>query len=116
MWTVGAVPAPMFADLLDLAIDWELAALAVALIALVGLGTAAIVRVRRWWQQPSQDPVEQQLEIYQTMLDEGLLDPDEFRRIQDRLEGIDPAPAPPPPDTSIKPGPPPAPPDTSIKP
>jgi len=115
MWTVGAVPAPMFADVFDLAIDWELAALATALIALVGLGTAAIVRVRRWWQQPSQDPVEEQLETYRTMLDEGLIDPEEFRRIQGRLEGTDP-PAPPPPDTSIKPGPPPAPPDTSIQP
>jgi uncharacterized membrane protein YccC len=81
---------------------------AVALLAtLIGLGVAVFVWARFWRQRPDEATTEEQLESYQYMLDEGLIDPQEFERIRARLRqtpdaaGATLAPTPEPPPTGM---------------
>ncbi len=86
-------------------------ALALALAA----GVAMIVWARKTWRQDAEGPTtEDPLEIYQHLLDEGIIDAAEFERICARLQEGPPEPAEPAPDapaTSVRPGLPPRPTD-----
>jgi hypothetical protein len=94
---------------------WEFCLPAGILIGVLGLGIWAILKVKRWHDELGENDTvapEHQLEHYQQMVDDGLLDPEEFARITARLETrqVDPAP------TSENPPPPLSqPPDTSIQ-
>jgi hypothetical protein len=69
--------------------DWDLFLAAGALFGVIGLGIWAIVKVKRWREADSADhapPPDLQLEHYQKMVAEGLLDPAELARIQDQIE------------------------------
>lgn len=75
------------------------------LVGAVALGCWAIYRVKRWREETAQEePLspQQQIDHYQQMVDDGLLDPNEFTQIKARMEN----PPPPPPNAS-------QPPDTS---
>jgi hypothetical protein len=81
-----------------------------ALLAIVAIGTWAIKRVKRWREEAGNETAvtpQEQLEKFQKMVDDGLLEPDEFARIKERMEAAPaPEPTPPlprqPPDTSIQ--------------
>ena len=69
----------------------------------IGLGVAVFVWTRNWRRQLNEEPtIETQIESYRTMLDEGVIDDDEYDRIVAQLEGRSVAP-----ETGIHPGPPP---------
>ena len=82
-----------------------------ALLGVVGLGIWAIYKVKRWREEEAeQTPLspQQQIEHYQKLVDDGLLDPNEFAEIKARLEArantptaVDNASPSQPPDTSI---------------
>src|SRR3712207_3382576 len=59
-----------------------------ALVAVIGGGVFAIVWARRWREAAADDAPAEELTIeeYRKLLDEGLLDPEEFERIRARLE------------------------------
>jgi hypothetical protein len=95
--------------------DFELIALAAVLAGMVAAGALAVYRVKRW-RNESEEPatVEDQIEHYQSLVDEGELDPEEFDRIRARLEHetasrqSHPSTAQPPSDPgAFRPGPPP---------
>jgi hypothetical protein len=85
---------------------WEIWLALGALVGAVALGCWAIYRVKRWREETVQEDLpspQQQLDHYQKMVDDGLLDPNEFARIKAHMEK---PPAPPPnasqpPDTSF---------------
>jgi hypothetical protein len=88
--------------------QWDVWLAAAALIAMVALGTWAIYRVKRWREETAEeaaDTPETSLDHYQQLMEDGLLDPDEFTKIKERLENPMPIPTPPkpnqPPDTAI---------------
>jgi hypothetical protein len=70
------------------AIDWELTALTLVLLVLLFVAFVVVMRLRRWRQQDvaAAPTPQQQLEQYQEMLDEGLLEKDEFDRLRQALE------------------------------
>jgi hypothetical protein len=71
----------------DLAGTLEAIATAVLLVAAIGLGVAAFVWVRNWRQRLADDTnTEEQLASFQHMLDDGLIDPQEYERIAAQLE------------------------------
>ncbi|MSQ94831.1 MAG: hypothetical protein EXR98_09785 [Gemmataceae bacterium] len=91
---------------------WEFCLPAAVLIGVLGLGIWAVLKIKRWHDEECASEIvatEQQLEHYQQMVDDGLLDPEEFARIKTQFEArlADQA--------SIREGPPNQPPDTSIQ-
>jgi len=89
--------------------SWDVWIAIAALAALVALGSWAIYRVKRWREELAANTVDQTpdtLAHYQQMMDDGLLDPEEFDRIKARLESAalsnEESPPPQPPDTAIK--------------
>ena len=90
---------------------WEIWLALGGFVGAVALGCWAIYRVKRWREETVQEErpsPQQQLDHYQQMVDDGLLDPIEFVKIKAQMEAA-PAPFPtnPPPDAS-------QPPDTSF--
>jgi len=95
-------------------VQWDLVLAVGALIGVVTLGSWAIYRIKRWREELAEDaPLspEQQIENYQKMVADGLLDAEDFTRIKAQLErrisdATPAAPIPPPsnqpPDTSIR--------------
>ena|ERR1019366_5083585 len=70
-------------------LEWELALPVGAMLGVVALGAWAIYRVKCWREELAQEePLAPQelLDHYQQMVDDGLLDPQEFARIKARLE------------------------------
>ena len=91
----------------DLASTLEVVAAATLMAAVVGLGITAFVWVRNWRRRLAEAAtIDEQIASYQDMLDDGLIDPEEFERIQARLRqppvvpaerpGPEPPPNPPP--------------------
>jgi hypothetical protein len=73
------------------------------LVGVVALGIGAVVWVRRWKQEYTEQTSlapEDQLDHYEQMVEEGLLQPDEFARIKEGLNKPNEAPRVPPPDPS----------------
>ena len=116
MWTVHTSPAGMVLFSQVRHLDWDFWLPVGALIGVVALGIWAFVRVKRWRAEIAEDGVPdsptEQLANYQKMVDDGLLDPEEFARIKARMEMIA-SPLPPkiskpqlpanqPPDTSFR--------------
>jgi len=95
---MGTPRLPALAGLVfaDTARTLEIIGAAAAFAAAVGAGVAVFVWARDWRRRLAEDTTtEEPIETYQLMLDEGLLDPQEFDRIQARL--------PRPPDVSAEP-------------
>jgi len=80
-------------------IDWELVALAIALLGLNLGGWCVIVRIKRW-QTDEQPTLPTRLEDYRALMEKGILDAQEFDRIRERLEKSTP-----PPDSTAPSGP-----------
>jgi hypothetical protein len=80
---------------------WEIWLALGSLVGAVALGCWAIYRVKRWREESAQDELaspQQEIDHYQKMVDDGLLDPDEFAQIRARMEKPSvPAPTNPPP-------------------
>jgi hypothetical protein len=98
----------------DLAQTVEIAIAAALLAVAIGLGIAVFTWARKWRQALADDSDrEASIETYREMLDEGLIDPQEFERIQARLDERPDAPSaelrsgPPAQPTDRRPGPPP---------
>jgi hypothetical protein len=70
----------------DLVRTLEVIATVTLLIGAIGLGVAGFVWARNWRRRiAEQTNPEEQIESYQHMLDEGLIEPQEFERIEARL-------------------------------
>jgi hypothetical protein len=113
MWMIGSSGAGLvLVGQVGRFLRWDFCLSVGGLIGVIGLGVWAWLWVKRWRtevaEEASRSPA-QQLEHYQKMMDDGLLDPEEFARVKARLEG-----APPPPDTRITSQPTKQPPDTSF--
>lgn len=67
--------------------DWELILSLVGLTSLIGLGLWCILKVKRWGQQSDALSVQEELASHQSLLEQGLLTPEEFERVRARLEG-----------------------------
>jgi hypothetical protein len=80
---------------------WEIWLAFGSLVGAVALGCWAIYRVKRWREESAQEELlspQQLIDHYQKMVDDGLLDPEEFAQIKARMEKpIAPAQASPPP-------------------
>ena len=83
MWTVCQRPPLLMAWI---SLDAETIGLAAALSVLVISGILAILWVRRWRYEQEPDTVEQQIEHYEDLVRQGLLDPKEFDRIRALLQ------------------------------
>lgn len=70
-------------------LDWELVGLGGILLVLIALGGWMVSRFRNWREEEKSEnlPREQQAEQYRRMLEEGLLEPEEFERLHRRLLG-----------------------------
>jgi hypothetical protein len=83
---------------------WDVWLMVGVLLGVVALGSWAIWKVKRWREEQAEfvslSPREQ-IDRYQKMVDDGLLDPAEFAQIKAQLEGRV-APPNQPPDTSIQ--------------
>ena len=96
MWTFHTCKADaiLFSQF-GLFFRWDLCLPIGLLIGAVVLGIWAIARIRRWraeLEQEELEPTEElTLEHYQKMVEDGLLDPQEFARIKARMEMIQPA-------------------------
>ena len=78
------VPAGLFAQL---RFDPELMIYAVLLILFIVAGCVAVVRVRRWrFEQAAPTSIEDQLANYQTLVNRGEMDPQEFERLRAHLQ------------------------------
>jgi hypothetical protein len=104
MWTVHnpAADAILFGQV---RLEWDLVLASGALLCVVALGVWAIVKVKKWREEPAEEvgPTHQQLlEHYKKMVAEGLLDPDELARIKAQLDQNQPPASDQPPDTSIR--------------
>lgn len=95
-------------------LEWDLVVPVGALIGVVALGIWAIVKIKRWREQTVFDDAltpEQILLHYQSMVEDGSLEPDEFARIKAQMEAqtrptpthsdVGQLPAPQPPDSSV---------------
>jgi hypothetical protein len=72
----------------DLAGTLEVIATITLLIGAIGLGVTAFVWARNWRRRTAEETnPEEQIESYRHMLDEGLIEPQEFERIEARLHG-----------------------------
>lgn len=99
---------------LEALLQWDLCLPAGVLVALVGLGLWAIVKVKRWRDEAAELAglsVNDQIAQYEKLVQEGELDPEEFARIKAQLEAKFDAP---PPKPTPPAAPPTQPPDTSI--
>jgi hypothetical protein len=66
----------------------------VALLALIGLAVATFVWMRNCRRQLTEEPaVQESIEVYRQLLDEGLLERDEFERITTQLHKLSDTPA-----------------------
>jgi hypothetical protein len=84
----------------DLPPVWELVVLAVLLAGMIVAGVWAIIRVRRWLTHDDNlQSAEEDLSSYRQLLEQGLLDKEEFDRLQARLASKVVPPASPPPAT-----------------
>jgi hypothetical protein len=84
------------------------------LIGLVAFAIWAVMWIRRWREERIDDggiAPQEMLDHYQKMVDDGLLDPEEFTRIKARLDQVYAPPA----DTDLAPPQPDQPPDTSVQ-
>src|SRR5438270_214641 len=90
MWTVHTSEAgPLLFGQVG-RLEWDLILPVGALIGVVALGIWAIVTVKKWRVEDAEvaGPTHQeQLDHYQKMVDEGLLDPQELARIKGQLDG-----------------------------
>ena len=108
MWTVHTPQTSIILFAQNGHLQWDFLLAAGGLIGVVGLGIWAIYLLKRWRDDTAQEaPLspQEQLDYYQKMADDGLLDPQEFARIKELMEHGPPA-TPPrprrPPDTSIR--------------
>ena len=95
-------------------LQWDLCLPAGVMVALVGLGLWAIIKVKRWRDEADEIAglsIQDQIAQYEKMVQDGELDSEEFARIKAQLEATFDAP-PPKPDPPA--APPSQPPDTSI--
>jgi hypothetical protein len=68
-------------------IDWELVILAVLLVGVIAGGMVLINRIRQWRiEELPPVSLDDQLRCFQTLVDQGELDPKEFERIKALLE------------------------------
>jgi hypothetical protein len=85
MWTRR--PSVVSAALTEkIRLDYEWLLLAVALIGLILLGLYVVVRLRRRLAEQKQPTLPMRIEDYRALLERGLLEPQEFERIRDKLE------------------------------
>jgi hypothetical protein len=113
MWMVQSLQAgpPLFGQFGRL--EWELALPIGATLGAIALGFWVIYRVKRWREELVQDEPgapKELLDHYQQMVDDGLLDPQEFAKIKaqmDKQPNTPPNESDPPPSTT-------QPPDNSI--
>lgn len=79
--------------------DWELVLLGTGLLVLLIIGFWMVMRVRRWQNEEQAERLTsaQQLEQYQSLLEEGLLAPEEFEKLRRKLDPSQPGANPPPP-------------------
>jgi hypothetical protein len=100
MWNVGppAGPVILMARALpaQLQLDLEGIVLAIILVGLILLGVIVIVRFKRWQTAQRSPTVPARIEDYRALMEQGLLDPREFERIRQTLEGPGPMPPAPP--------------------
>jgi hypothetical protein len=90
-----ALAGLVFAD--DKATTLEIIGVVAGFAAAIGAGVAVFVWARNWRRQLAEESTtEEPIETYQLMLDEGLIDPQEFDRIQARLHRPPDVPAEPP--------------------
>jgi hypothetical protein len=85
---MGTPRLPALAGLVvaDLAATLEVAGVVTLFVAALGVGVAVFVWVRDWRRRIGEDSTtEEPIETFQTMLDQGLLDQQEFERIAARL-------------------------------
>lgn len=74
----------LFAQVL---VDAETDVLALALLVIIGVSFYLVVRVRRWRLEEMEKPsLQDQLQSYQRLHEQGLLAPQEYERIRARLE------------------------------
>jgi hypothetical protein len=81
---MGTPRLPALAGLIvaDLAAVLEVAGVVALFAATIGMGVAVFVWARNWRRRIAEESTtEEPIETYQNMLDEGLLDPQEFERI-----------------------------------
>jgi hypothetical protein len=73
--------------------DWELVLLGVALLAVLFIGFWVVLRVRQWQkdEEAARLTPQQQLDGYRALLDQGLLEAQEFEKLKARLETKPPA-------------------------
>jgi hypothetical protein len=71
----------------QLQLDFEWMLLGLGLVVLVAFGVFVIVRFRRWQADQQSSQPAPHVEDYRVLMEQGLLDPSEFERIRDRLEG-----------------------------
>jgi hypothetical protein len=114
MWTVHACRAePALWGQVGLFFRWDILLPVGLLIVVLGFGFWAFMRVRSWRAEMLEEDTSpaDQIDHYEKMVEDGLLDPEELARIKARMvqklmepdmNHDDPAPPPsPPPDTSI---------------
>lgn len=70
-------------------LDWELVGLGGLLLVLIALGGWMVGRFRNWREEDKEENLsrEEQVEQYRRMLEQGLLEPEEFERLHRRLLG-----------------------------
>jgi len=86
---MGTPRLPALAGLVfaHLAKPLEVIGVVAAFAAAIGAGVSVFVWARNWRRRLAEETTtEEPIETYQHMLDEGLLDPQEFDRIQARLQ------------------------------
>lgn len=69
----------------------DLVILGVALLALIAVGAAIALKTRALARSDDEPPPEHSLVYYQDLLDRGLLDPEEFKRIRAQFAAKPPA-------------------------
>ena len=85
MWNVG--PPGVFASLTaHFRFDLEWMLLAFVLVGLILLGIGVVIGFKRWQAGQQESTLGTRIEDYRALLEKGLLDPQEFERLRDRLE------------------------------
>lgn len=69
------------------AFDLEWLLLALVLVAMVIGGFVVVLKVKRWHAAGEPKSVDERLREYRELVNQGLLQPDEFERIRVRLQG-----------------------------
>ena len=91
MWTVHTFPkgSLIFSQIGRL--EWQLFLPIGATLGVIGLGVWAFLRAKKWREELAQEDLlapQEQLDHYQQLVDDGLLDPQEFARIKEQLEKL----------------------------